>query len=189
MLRETIKKHPASWRLQPNLSEYENCCAGFCRDEVQRVLDGLPDGPGLNIAREALDRHGQTPTGKRLAIRWPGCGGQFLDFTYNDLKRLGNRFANVLWTLGSGKGDTVFTLAGRIPELYATALGTLKNTSVFGPLFSADGPEPVYQRLSKGDARVLVTTESIAPLFSKLTITHTCAHLPLSGDSQERGLA
>jgi acetyl-CoA synthetase len=58
-----------------------------------------------------------------------------------------------------GKGDTVSVLAGRIPELYIAALGILKNTSVFCPLFSAFGPEPIYQRLSRGEAKVLVTTE------------------------------
>jgi acetyl-CoA synthetase len=52
-------------------------------------------------------------------------------------------------------------LAGRVPELYIAALGTLKNTSVFCPLFSAFGPEPVQQRLRRGDAKVLVTTERL----------------------------
>ena len=52
----------------------------------------------------------------------------------------------------------MFVCAGRIPELYIAALGTLKNVSVFCPLFSAFGPEPIFQRLSRGDAKVLVTT-------------------------------
>jgi acetyl-CoA synthetase len=33
-------------------------------------------------------------------------------------------------------------MAGRVPELYATALGTLKAGMIFTPLFSAFGPEP-----------------------------------------------
>jgi len=51
-------------------------------------------------------------------------------------------------------------LVGRVPELYVAALGVLKNTSIFCPLFSAFGPEPIYQRLSRGDAKILVTTEA-----------------------------
>ena len=81
------------------------------------------------------------------------------DFTYGDLQRLSNRFANVLRSLGIGKGDRVFALAGRIPELYIAALGALKNGSVFCPLFSAFGPEPIHQRLTIGEGNVLVTTE------------------------------
>jgi acetyl-CoA synthetase len=41
--------------------------------------------------------------------------------------------------------------------LYVTALGTLKYTAVFCPLFSV-GPEPIYQRVSKGDVTILITT-------------------------------
>jgi acetyl-CoA synthetase len=61
--------------------------------------------------------------------------------------------------LGVAKGERVFVLAGRIPDLYLAALGSLKNTSVFCPLFSAFGPEPIFQRLKLGDAKVLVTTQ------------------------------
>ena len=62
--------------------------------------------------------------------------------------------------MGVAKGDRVFTLLGRVPELYIAALGTLKNGSVFSPLFSAFGPEPIKARMSIGDAKVLVTSEA-----------------------------
>jgi acetyl-CoA synthetase len=58
------------------------------------------------------------------------------------------------------KGDRVFSLLGRVPELYAVALGTLKNGSVFSPLFSAFGPEPIKARMTIGDAKVLITSEA-----------------------------
>jgi acetyl-CoA synthetase len=49
-------------------------------------------------------------------------------------------------------------LAGRVPELYVSVLGTLKYGAVACPLFSAFGPEPIRQRLDIGGGRVLVTT-------------------------------
>jgi acetyl-CoA synthetase len=58
-------------------------------------------------------------------------------------------------------GDRVVTLAGRRPELYVAALGTLAAGAVFCPLFSAFGPEPVRQRLERGDVSVVVTTASL----------------------------
>ena len=154
-----IKKSPESWSVQPNLLDYENTCADFSWEAVRRELDGLPDGKGLNIAHEAVVRHAAGPRRDHLALRWLGMDGAVADFTYGDLDRLSNRFANVLQQLNLTKGDRVFVLAGRIPELYIAALGTLKHGSVFCPLFSAFGPEPVWQRLSRGDARVLITTE------------------------------
>jgi acetyl-CoA synthetase len=73
------------------------------------------------------------------------------------------------------KGAPVFSLTGRIPELYITALGSLKATAVYCPLFSVFGPEPVFQRLSKGEAQVLVTT---GELYEK-KIKHLLHKLPL----------
>ena len=71
-----------------------------------------------------------------------------------------NRFANVLAASGIAKGDRVFALLGRVPELYIAALGTLKNGSVFSPLFSAFGPEPIKARMAIGNAKVLITSEA-----------------------------
>ena len=67
----------------------------------------------------------------------------------------------MLAELGVAEGDRVFVLAGRIPELYIAALGTLKNRSVFCPLFSAFGPEPIRLAWRSARPRVLVTTESL----------------------------
>ena len=153
-----IKKNLEQWPVQPNLVDYEQTRASFSWEAIQQELEGLPGGKGLNIAYEAVDRHANSPRRDHLAIRWLGRDGSIRDFTYGDLKEQSNRFANVLRRLGVGKGERVFVLAGRIPELYLTALGALKNISVFCPLFSAFGPEPIYQRLHLGDARVLVTT-------------------------------
>jgi acetyl-CoA synthetase len=155
-----IQKHPQSWKKTPNLLDYADAIAGFSWDAIRSELHGLPDGKGLNIAHEAVDRHADGDLHNRIALRWIGSQGSTREFTYGELKGQSNRFANILQGLGIGKRDTVSVLlAGRIPELYIAALGILKNTSVFCPLFSTFGPEPIYQRLSKGDAKVLVTTE------------------------------
>jgi acetyl-CoA synthetase len=94
-------------------------------------------------------------------VRWLGKKGEVEDYSYAGLRDLSNRFANVLRSLGVGPGERVYTLAGRIPELYVAALGTLKNRSVFCPMFSAFGPEPIRVRMTSGQARVVVTTESL----------------------------
>ncbi|WPP49820.1 acetate--CoA ligase [Catalinimonas niigatensis] len=143
-------------RIIPNLTDYEKSRKAFSWSLVQHELNGLPEGKGFNIAHEAVDRYA---TSARIAFRWLGRKGEVRDISYQELSRQTNRFANVLQQLGVGKQDSVFLLTGRVPELYIAALGTWKNTSVFCPLFSAFGPEPLLQRLSKGDAKVLVTTE------------------------------
>ena len=115
----------------------------------------------MNIAYEAVERHARGKLKDTVAIRCIQKDKTTKDFTYHDLHKLSSRFANVLTSLGITKGERVFALTGRIPELYIAALGTLKKAAVFCPLFSVFGPEPVFQRLSKGDAKVLVTTREL----------------------------
>ena len=157
----TIVKVQRQLRLCPNLADYDHTCHHFTWDSARLMLEGLPGGRGLNIAHEAVDRHAAGPLANHLALRWIGKNGTIWDFTYATLRNETNQFANVLKGLGVGKGDRVFALMGRTPELYVTALGTLKNRSVFSPLFSAFGPEPIHARLSLGGGKVLVTTESL----------------------------
>src|SRR3990170_2410022 len=115
----------------------------------------------MNIAYEAVDRHAAGSRGDHLALRCLSKSGETHDYTYTELRDLTNRFANVLKALDVTKGDRVYVLTGRIPELYIAALGTLKNRSVFCPLFSAFGPEPIQTRMTIGRAKVLLTTETL----------------------------
>jgi acetyl-CoA synthetase len=159
MAWERIRKR-AEDRSGVNLSDYEGCARTFSWSGARALLDGLPGG-GLNIAHEAVDRHVLAGRGGKLALRWIGRDGRVQDFSYSALCTVANQFANVLARRGVGKGGRVFSLLGRVPELHVAALGTLKNGSVFSPLFSAFGPEPVKARMAIGEAQVLVASEAL----------------------------
>jgi acetyl-CoA synthetase len=124
-------------------------------------LDGLPGGRGLNIAHEAVDRHVLHGAGDQIAVRFVAPDETVSATTYRDLARRSAAFAHVLDDVGVGPGETVFSLLGRGLDIFVVALGTLKHTSVFCPLFTAFGPEPVRQRLALGHGRVLVTTREL----------------------------
>ncbi|MCC6780715.1 MAG: acetate--CoA ligase [Hyphomicrobiales bacterium] len=157
-MMERICKRPEECA-DANLSDYQQYADAFSWQQARSLLDGLPAG-GLNIAHEAVERHLANGRGGHLALRWISREGRTLDFSYAELGAAMNRFANVLARLGVGRGSRVFTLLGRVPELYFAALGTLKSGNVFSPLFSAFGPEPIKARMSIGRANVLVTTEA-----------------------------
>ncbi len=161
LTRPVIQKPYAGSRLAPNLGDYANACTRFSWEAARAELDGLPGGRGLNIAHEAVDRHALGTRGERPAILFMEGGGGIRAITYGELRHLTNRFANLLRGLGARAGDTVATLLGRAPELYVTALGTLKNRSIYCPLYTAFGPEPLRQRLRIGRVRILVTTHEL----------------------------
>ena len=158
MAWERIRKRPEDCA-GANLPDYEECAKTFSWAQARGLLDGLPGG-GLNIAHEAIDRHVIAGKGEKLALRWLGRDGRVQDFTYAMLRAAVNRFANVLSQRGVSKGERVYSLLGRSPELYIAALGTLKAGCVFSPLFSAFGPEPIRARMAIGEAKVLITSEA-----------------------------
>jgi acetyl-CoA synthetase len=169
----TIHKDVGSLRVQPNLLDYDATCAAFTWDGARHALSGLPGGRGLNIAYEAVDRHALGARAGQEALRFVRLDGTTRSLTYAELGEQTSRFASVLRGLGIERGERVFSLIGRVPELYVAVLGTLKNASVFCPLFSGFGPEPVRQRLHLGAGRALVTTRAlyrkkVAPIWDKL---------------------
>ena len=143
-----------------NLRNYEDYAETFSWAEARALLDGLPGG-GLNIAHEAVDRHVRAGRGDKLALRWIGRDEETHDISYATLQEQTNRFANVLTQCGIKKSERVFSLLSRKPILYVAALGTLKAGSVFAPLFTAFGPEPIKARMSIGSAKALVTTQAL----------------------------
>jgi acetyl-CoA synthetase len=117
---------------------------------------------------------------------WEGASGRSEVFTFFEIDKLSNRIANVLKDLGTQKGDRVFTLLGRMPELYAAIPAILKTGAAVGILFSDFGAEAIRQRLEDAGAKVLITDEE-----NLGKIRHVCDSLPILehiliiGDSAE----
>jgi acetyl-CoA synthetase len=170
-----------------NIADYRGLRESFRWSDARSLLAGLPGG-GLNIGYEAVDRHARTELRDKVALRCLSRSG-VTEVTYGELQRRTSRFANLLTELGVGRGDRVFSLLGRGLELYVTALGTLRHASVYSPLFSAFGPEPIRERLSRGDGLVLVTTpefyeRKVAPIRDQLPALR---YVLVTGDDPPKG--
>ncbi|GAA4507530.1 hypothetical protein GCM10023191_066060 [Actinoallomurus oryzae] len=96
---EPIRKQGASGS-PPNLADYEAARREFSWERARGELSGLPGGRGLNIAYEAVDRHALGSGGNVVALRCVGQNDRVTELTYEDLRRLTNRFANALCALG-----------------------------------------------------------------------------------------
>ncbi len=158
---QTIEKPQGALRSPPNLLDYEAEQSAFSWDDARADLFADLGLDEANIAYAAVTRHVTAGRGHHIALRWIDRGGERHNYSYNDLDRLSSRFCNVLQELGIEKGDRIFTLASRIPELYITALGAWKRGAVFCPLFSAFGPEPIQTRMSIAEGKLLLTTQAL----------------------------
>jgi acetyl-CoA synthetase len=182
--RPLVIRKAATFRVPPNLAGGDAARVAFSWEAIQRELEGLPGG-ALNIAHEAVDRHAAGPLAARVALRCLQRDGGTRSITYAELKRLTNRFANVLRKLGVRKGDRLFVLCGRIPELYIGVLGGLKAGVVVCPLFSAFGPDPIRMRLVIGQGGVVLTTEALfrRKLEKSVPTLPALKHVLLAGEA------
>jgi acetyl-CoA synthetase len=118
------KPKPETLPVVPNIVDYEEARKSFRWESLYRELDWLPDG-GLNKAHECIDRHARGKLRDKPAMLWEDKDGQTETYTFGDLERETNKFANVLESLGVKKGDRVFFFMERWPEQYIGVFGAL----------------------------------------------------------------
>ena len=89
--KEPIEHHSA----RPNLRDYRKMCEELTWDKVSRDLDWF-DSEHINIAHVAIDSHLKTNRGDKKALIWENQRGEIEEYTFSDMARLSNKFANVL---------------------------------------------------------------------------------------------
>lgn len=97
----------------------------------------------------------------KVAMRWIDAHNLRTDFTFGDLERHSNRFANAITSLGVRKGDILFTFLPKMPEQFFAFLGTLKTQAVCGTLFSNFGEDALLDRLGDSGAVGIITRKSL----------------------------
>src|SRR4051812_11363220 len=95
----TIHKVPESgpW----NMQDYDKLYQQFAWTDIAKELK-LPRENGINQATVCIDGH-PAEVMNRTALIWRSASGQHEHYTFNDLKRKTNQFANALKDLGIQK--------------------------------------------------------------------------------------
>ncbi|MBD8496837.1 acetate--CoA ligase [Paenibacillus arenosi] len=145
--------------LSPNLSSYESAAESFNWEEVEKYFTWHATGK-VNMAHEAIDRHLAEGRGDKVALYYSDAVRDE-SYTYAELSRKSNQFANVLRKQGITKGERVFVFMPRTPELYFSLFGILKIGAVVGPLFEAFMETAVKDRLEDSGASAIVTTPEL----------------------------
>jgi acetyl-CoA synthetase len=142
-----------------NMGPYEEAVKSFRWEDVEAQFSWSTTGH-VNMAYEAIDRHVANGKGNKIALHYSD-NQRDESYTFAEMSKQSNRFANVLRSLGVAKGDRVFIFMPRTPELYFSFLGILKVGAVVGPLFEAFMETAVKDRLQDSGASVIVTTTSL----------------------------
>lgn len=114
----------------------------------------------LNITENCLDRNLKEKKDK-IALIWepePTTEKQ-KTFTYAELLKEVNRFANALKKLGVKKGDRVGIYLPMIPEVVISMLACARIGAVHAVVFSAFSPTALRSRLIDSEAKLLITVD------------------------------
>eukprot|EP00828_Plagiopyla_frontata_P012749 TRINITY_DN17349_c0_g2_i5.p4 TRINITY_DN17349_c0_g2~~TRINITY_DN17349_c0_g2_i5.p4 ORF type:complete len:402 (+),score=156.90 TRINITY_DN17349_c0_g2_i5:145-1350(+) len=116
-------------------------------------------GSRCNIVYNALDRHIETANKNRLALIWEGEPGDSRKYTYFELYREVNRFANALRSLGIRKGDRVVIYMPQLPETIIAMLASAKIGAIHSVVFAGFSAKALRQRINDAQAKLLITSD------------------------------
>src|SRR5437868_2168140 len=116
-------------------------------------------GGKLNIATNCVDRHVAGNRADKAALVWEGEPGDSRTLTYRDLHREVQKFANVLKTLGVGKGDRVAIYLPLIPEAAIAMLGCARIGAIHSVVFGGFSPDSLRDRINDAKAKLLITAD------------------------------
>jgi acetyl-CoA synthetase len=127
----------------------------FHKPEVKWFVGGK-----LNITENCLDRH-LPRRAKQLAIIWesnfPNEASRYI--TYEQLAAETNRVANMLLSLGVGKGDRVCVYMPMVPELAFALLACARLGAVHSVVFAGFSAGSLSDRINDCGCKVVLTSD------------------------------
>jgi acetyl-CoA synthetase len=163
MYKESVENPDAFWAKQAlqRLSWFKP----FEKDKVSDWSFGEDlhvrwfEGGKLNVSYNCLDRHLETKKTKAAIIFEGNDPNDWKVYTYSDLYREVNKFANVLKGMGIKKGDIVTIYLPMIPELAITMLACTRIGAMHAIVFGGFSAEALRDRVNDCKSTLLITCD------------------------------
>ena len=117
----------------------------------------------FNATDYFLDRNIREGRGGKVAVYTEGR-----QYTYNDIQKMANKTANAFRDLGVRVDDRILVLMLDVPQFYAVFWGAIKIGAVPIPVNTMLTPNDYEYYLNDSHARVLVVSEQLIPVITKI---------------------
>ena len=121
----------------------------------------------MNVIESCVDRHAKE-TPDKTAFVFQNNDERVIKYSYDELEKEINKFANLLVSLNIKKGSRIAFFLPKIPEMYIGVLGAIKAGCIAVPLFEAFQEQGLELRLDKGDINVIVTNKELVERYYKV---------------------
>ncbi len=116
-------------------------------------------GGQINLSYNCLDRHVQTARKNKAALIWESEPGEVRIYTYQQLWKEVQKFANVLKSLGVRKGDRVAIYMGMTPELPIAMLACARIGAPHSVVFGGFSSNALVDRIHDSQAVAVITQD------------------------------
>jgi acetyl-CoA synthetase len=116
-------------------------------------------GGEINLSYNCLDRHVHTARKNKAALIWESEPGEIRTYTYQQLWREVQKFANVLKDLGVRKGDRVAIYMGMTPELPIAMLACARIGAPHSIVFGGFSANALVDRIHDSHAVAVITQD------------------------------
>ena len=116
-------------------------------------------GGQINLSYNCLDRHVQTARKNKAALIWESEPGEVRTYTYQQLWKEVQKFANVLKNLGIRKGDRVAIYMGMTPELPIAMLACARIGAPHSVVFGGFSANALVDRIHDSHAVAVITQD------------------------------
>jgi len=116
-------------------------------------------GGQINLSYNCLDRHVQTARKNKAALIWESEPGEVRTYTYQQLWKEVQKFANVLKSLGVRKGDRVAIYMGMTPELPIAMLACARIGAPHSIVFGGFSSNALVDRIHDSQAVAVITQD------------------------------
>jgi acetyl-CoA synthetase len=158
---------------------------GLAKKRCRRAYEAMDKKASYNAGYVCTALQCQNGLGSKTAMRWIDAHGSRADYTFIDLERESNRFANVLRAVGIGSGDIFFTFLPKMPEQFFAFLGTLKSQAICGTLFSNFGEAALLDRLGDSKAVGIITRKSLLKKLMRVRGQLPCLRVIILVDGED----
>lgn len=108
----------------------------------------------FNFGTDVVDKWAEDP--ENLAMLWVDEADRNERYTFADMRRESNRFANILQGLGLRKGDGVMIVVPRVPQWHMMVVGIMKLGAIPIPGTVLLTPKDYEYRINMAEARVVI---------------------------------
>jgi acetyl-CoA synthetase len=165
MYARSVREPDAFWLEQAQTLEWfkpPTVARQYTWDTAARKIEHtwFADGQ-LNLSVNCLDRHLKTAVRDKTAILWQGeAEDEVRRVTYGELHAEVCKFANVLKSLGVGKGDRVSIYMPMVVEAAVVMLACARVGAIHSIVFGGFSAESLAGRINDSTCKLLVTANA-----------------------------